>query len=129
MRSFFCAATLALLLFDTATAADFSFTISANGMTSWVISSLSSPDIDGGGGPDNPTINLIVGKRYAVTSHGADIGHPFQLIAKGTLAIYDVVLLAEGTTVGSLESDSGINWTDDTSGNLQFTVTPGLITA
>ncbi len=128
MRSILWLAGL-IIFIQSAFAADYSFKMSANGMSSWTFSNPSSPDINGGSGVENTTINLIVGKRYAIVSLGAVVGHPFQVIAKGSSSVNDIVLLAEGSAVGSLESDSGINWTDDSNGNLQFTVTSGLVAA
>jgi glucose/arabinose dehydrogenase len=108
-------------------ASDYSFTMGVSVAFTWFLQSTSSPDINGGG-TNNPTINLIVGKRYAVFNTGAG-GHPFQLIAKGSLVADDVILLAEGATAGTLEGDSAIGWTDDGGGNMEFTLTPALATA
>lgn len=110
-------------------ASDYQFAVTANGFTAWRLTSVSSPDVYSGSlATDNPAISLVVGRRYGIANPVAAF-HPFQVIAKGTDNLSDVILLSMGATVGSLEADSGVAWTDDGSGNVEFTVTPALVAA
>lgn len=109
-------------------ASDFQFTLAANGFSAYQFASVSSPDVYAGPlSADNPTLNLIVGKRYGVTNPDAGF-HPFELVARGANSLEDVVLLSEGAA-GSLEADPAIAWSDDGAGHLEFTVTAALASA
>ena len=109
-------------------ASDFQWTLINNGFSSWSLTSVSSKTLFAGSLPaQNPTINLILGKRYAVTN-GNPTFHPFEVIAKGTSSLSDAVLLSE-SAAGSLESDPDIAWSDTGSGTVEFTVTSALINA
>lgn len=124
------AATLVLGLVSMAEAAsDYQFAVINNGFSAWNLASVSSPDIYAGNlSADNPTISLVIGRRYGVTNPVFAF-HPFQVLAKGANNLSDVILLSGGPTVGSLESDAGIGWSDDGSGHLEFTVTDSLVAA
>jgi glucose/arabinose dehydrogenase len=110
-------------------ASDFQWTFDNTSSFSYTLTTLSSTQVFGGGLPsDDPTINLIVGKRYGV--HVVNFAaHPVAIVALGASAAQDVDLLLQGAGVGSLEGDAGIGWTDDGAGNVEFTVTPSLIAA
>jgi glucose/arabinose dehydrogenase len=109
-------------------ASDFQWTLSASGTFSYTLTAVSSPKVYGGTLPaQNPTINLILGKRYDVTNN-ASPSHPFEVISKGASAASDVVLLSE-SAVGSLESDPDVAWSDSGSGAVEFTVTQSLLNA
>jgi len=111
-----------------AQAPDFQWTFTGDGLV-WTVTSVSSTKVYAGALPaNNPTINLIVGKRYRVNNL-ASLSHPFQVLAKSSSVLSDVVLLSEGGTVGSLESDPAVAWTDNGAGQTQFTVTPALVAA
>jgi hypothetical protein len=113
-------------------ASDYQFSVNPNGIFpfyTWHLASVSSPDVYNGDlNVDNPTINLIVGKRYAVTNI-ANPNHEFDVIAIGANQFSDAVLLSQGPLAGSLEGDLGINWFDDGISTVEFTVTANLVTA
>lgn len=110
-------------------ASDYQFTLNNDGFgISYRLTSVSSPKVYAGSLPaNNPTINLIQGRRYGITV--VDFGiHPVEIIARGATAGSDVVLLSQGFLAGSLEGDAGIAWVDS-GGVVEFTVTPTLVAA
>jgi glucose/arabinose dehydrogenase len=78
-------------------------------------------------GAINPTIPLVIGKRYAVTMPSSQ-RHPFEIIAKGNTYIDDTILLSQGTTVSPFENDPNIAWSDS-AGTITFTLTSKLAEA
>jgi hypothetical protein len=113
-------------------ASDYQITLNNNGILDYRVTSVSSPDVYSGSLPaDDPVLNLQIGKRYAFTIVNASV-HPFEVIAKGSSAGNDLVLLSMGDPVGSLESDPEIGWADNglpTNGVVEFTVTERLVQA
>jgi glucose/arabinose dehydrogenase len=77
----------------------------------------------------NPTLNVVIGRRYQVTVTNFSF-HPFEVIAKSSDPSKDTVLLsaAPGRTT-SWESNSGIAWTDNGAGTTTFTLTLDLYNA
>ncbi len=118
-----------------AAVSDFQWTFSNNTFLSYRLadgSAVSSTLLYDGPYPaDNPTLTLVVGNRYEVTVVNSTT-HPFEVLAKGANADADVVLLSQGATMGTLEADADIAWSDDlaaTSGKVTFTLTPALAAA
>lgn len=112
-----------------AAAADFSWTFNINGMSDYRLTAVSSSSLYGGALPANDvTINLVVGRRYEVffSLHAL---HPLQIAARGVTFGTDIVLLAQGSTVGTMEGDAGVAWTDNGAGLVTFTVTQRLLDA
>lgn len=124
LRTSACAAILAL---STAAFAqsDYQWTFGDDGMFNYILTSVSDPIVYDDTIPANdPTLNLLVGKRYAVTINDP-FTHPFEVLAKGADFSSDIVLLSQAVA-GSLESDVDINWVE--SGNtVEFTVTMTLV--
>ena len=108
---------------------DAQFTLNNNGISSWRLDSYSPPEANVGPlAVQNPTLNLVIGKRYEITD--PNFGpHPFQLIAKGASAGQDAVLLSQGGAVGSFESDPNVAWLDSGSAVITFTLTDALAIA
>jgi glucose/arabinose dehydrogenase len=79
-------------------------------------------------GSQNPTLALELGKRYEVKITNSS-SHPVEVIAKAATASQDRVLLAMGSTLGTLESDGGVQWEDPGQGIVRFTLTLGLYQA
>lgn len=78
-------------------------------------------------GSEDPTLSLELGKRYQVTVTNYTF-HPFEVLAKGSSASQDKVLLSmEGA--GPFESDPGVAWEDDGQGTVRFTLTTPLYQA
>jgi glucose/arabinose dehydrogenase len=110
-------------------ASDYQWTFNNNDIFSYTLTSVSSNQVYMGTLPaENPTISLVLGKRYGVTVVNFT-QHPFQVLAKGATSASDVILLSMGSSLGSLNSDAGINFTDDGSGTVEFTVTQTLVDA
>lgn len=113
-------------------ASDFQWTFDDQATVNYIIDEVSSDAVYAG--PLNaadPTIRLIVGRRYGVTIVNSS-EHPFQVIAKGASAVSDIVLLAQGQTLGTLEDDTDIDWFDSGgvfNGLVEFTVTQALVEA
>lgn len=111
---------------------DFQITLDNDGNLDYTLtdsSAVSSPLVYDGGFPVNdPTLNLIVGKRYEFTIVNF-VPHPLDILAKGASAGDDVVLLSQGIVTGTLEDDPDINFTDDGTGTIAFTVTQALVDA
>jgi glucose/arabinose dehydrogenase len=76
-------------------------------------------------GSEDPTLTVQIGKRYQVTITNF-IPHPFEVLSKGSSPGSDTVLLAQGGVAGPFESDPEVDWADDGSGTVTFTLTPGL---
>jgi hypothetical protein len=110
----------------------------------YTLASFSPADANLGAlGAHDPTLNLAIGTRYTVTI--ADpYDHPFQVVARGTTAFSDVVLLAMGTPYVSptevdqtarWENDAAVGWTSDFNpqgtgpATVSFTLTPALADA
>ncbi len=109
--------------------ADYSWTFGSDGTIDYRLTVVSSTDLFSGALPaDDPTINLEVGKRYQVTILDP-VFHPLEVIAKGASSVNDTVLLAQGATSGSFESDAGVAWVDGSGGVVTFTMTADLLTA
>ena len=79
-------------------------------------------------GAEDPTLTVLVGRRYQVTVTNS-IAHPFEVLAKGTSAGADTVLLSMGSRTGPFESDPEVGWDDQRSGTVTFTLTPDLYNA
>ncbi|MCP4258722.1 MAG: CHRD domain-containing protein [Planctomycetes bacterium] len=79
-------------------------------------------------GSQDPTLTVQVGKRYQVTVTNFR-PHPFEVLAKGTSPGADTVLLSQGSSTGPFESDPEVDWMDNGSGTVTFTLTPGLLDA
>jgi hypothetical protein len=108
---------------------DAQFTINNNGLTSWRLDSYSPAEANVG--PlafANPTLNLVIDKRYQITDPNFT-AHPFQLIAKAANAAQDAILLSMGSGVGSFESDANVAWQDSGTGVVTFTLTDTLAAA
>ncbi|MHC4510256.1 MAG: PQQ-dependent sugar dehydrogenase [Planctomycetota bacterium] len=76
-------------------------------------------------GSEDPALTVQIGKRYQVkvTNFGP---HPLEILAKGSSAGSDTILLAQGSRAGPFESDPEVAWQDNGSGTVTFTLTPGL---
>ncbi|MCL5271258.1 MAG: PQQ-dependent sugar dehydrogenase [bacterium] len=104
---------------------DFQFTLTANDTIAWSLTSVSSPKIFAGQIPaDNPPINLILGKRYAVTNLVPGL-HTFQVISTTELGAN--IMLSEGVEFGLAEFDPDVNWVDDEAGHVEFTVSQSML--
>jgi len=79
-------------------------------------------------GAQDPTLTVQVGKRYQVTITNY-IYHPFEVLAKGSSAGLDIPLLSQGNTNSPFESDPEVDWVDNGSGTITFTLTAGLYNA
>lgn len=80
-------------------------------------------------GDENPTLLLHLGKRYQVTVLDP-VSHPFELIAKSVNPQLDNILLsAVLDKTGSFESDADVEWFDNGSGTVAFTLTNELYDA
>jgi glucose/arabinose dehydrogenase len=79
-------------------------------------------------GAEDPTLTVRVGRRYQVTV--TNFGpHPFEVLAKGTSAGADTVLLSMGSRTDPFESDPEVEWVDNGAGTVTFTLTAGLYNA
>ncbi|MGD0077288.1 MAG: hypothetical protein ABSB91_01530 [Sedimentisphaerales bacterium] len=108
---------------------DAQFTINNNGLSSWRLDSYSPAEANAGPlAVANPTLNLVIGKRYDITDPNF-AAHPFQLIAKAAAAAQDTILLSTGATVGSFESDPNVAWQDTGTATVSFTLTAALANA
>jgi glucose/arabinose dehydrogenase len=108
---------------------DAEWTFNNDSYIAYTLTSVSSTDLYAGPLPvNNPTINLVTGKRYRVTVVNP-VSHPLQILAKGTSSANDTVLLYQGGGTGSWESDAGVDWQDLAGGVVEFTLTPALLTA
>ena len=133
LRSLICclvvlfAAWSAAPLAVSAQAPDYSWTFGSSGIEDYVLTTVSSPDVFSGALPANdPTINLIIGKRYQVTNLDPFF-HPLEIMGRGASSATDDILLAQNGP-GRLEGDSGIGWTEQ-GGVALFTVTQTLVDA
>ncbi len=78
-------------------------------------------------GSEDPTLSLELGGRYQVRVTGYT-SHPFEIIAKGSSASQDKVLLSM-SIAGLFESDPAVAWQDDGKGTVRFTLTTRLYQA
>jgi hypothetical protein len=97
---------------------------------SYVLDSFEPNDVVFGSiGAEDPTLLLHLGKRYQVTILD-DVNHPFEVIAKGSSAGQDDVLLSIKTDIDvPFESDPDVAWTDNGMGTIAFTLSEGLYNA
>lgn len=111
---------------------DGSWTFSQDFSNDYRLTVVSSSEIFSGQLPaDDPTLNLVVGRRYQVTVMNAST-HPLQILAKGASSANDMVLLSQGTGTGrngSFEADAGVAWSDGAGGVATFTLTQALFEA
>jgi len=122
------AASLVLASAASAQTPDFQLTLDNNSFIAYVLTAVSSKKVYAGAVPaENPKLNLIVGKRYSIQVV-RPTSHPFQVVAQGAAAASDLVLLAQGGTTGSFESDASVAWTDS-GGTVVFTATLALANA
>ena len=78
-------------------------------------------------GSKDPTLPLVLGNRYQVRITNYTI-HPFEVIAKGTSASKDIVLLS-AAVAGPFEADPDVAWEEAGQGVVRFTLTPSLYQA
>jgi hypothetical protein len=106
---------------------DAQFTVVNNGLSSWQLDSYSPAEANVGPlAVANPTLNLVINKRYDITdpNFGA---HPFELIAKAASAAQDTILLSARVGVtGTFESDSNVAWQDTGTAVVSFALTDAL---
>jgi hypothetical protein len=110
---------------------DAQLAINNNGLTSWRLDSYSPAEANVGPlAVANPTLNLVIGKRYDITDPNF-VAHPFQLIAiaKSGTSATDMILLSYGATVGTFESDPNVGWQDTGTSTATFTLTSALANA
>ena len=109
---------------------DAQFTINNNGISSWRLDSYSPAEANVGPlAVPNPTLNLVINKRYEITDPNFGV-HPFELIAKGSSAAQDTVLLSNRSGItGAFESDSNVAWQDTGTSVVSFTLTNTLANA
>lgn len=111
---------------------DYQWTFDNNGVSDYRLTVVSDPAVYAGSIPAlDPTLNLKIGKRYRITIVDPDV-NPIQIVAKGSSAGTDVVLLSQGETVGSFEADPAVAWADDglsSNGKVDFTLTQPLADA
>ncbi|MBN1805874.1 MAG: PQQ-dependent sugar dehydrogenase [Sedimentisphaerales bacterium] len=79
-------------------------------------------------GSRNPALTIQVGRRYRVTVTNYT-EHPLEILAKGPSAGSDIPLLSLGSTMSPFESDSEVNWEDNGTGTVTFTLTSALLDA
>ena len=131
VRQWFCPLFMVnILLIASATAQppDVTWTFGNVGFSSYRLDAFSPSDIDFPAiGSQDPTLPLEVGKRYEITVTIEQV-HPLEIIAKGSSAGQDVVLLSMAVT-GPLESDPNINWIEHGQGRVSFTLTADLYAA
>lgn len=101
MKNIFFMAVLCLgISMPTAAQSDFQWTFNNDGTADYTLTAVSSSQVFDGTLPAaDPTIALIVGKRYEVTAVNSAV-RPFEVLAKGSDSSSDVVLLSQK---GSLE--------------------------
>jgi len=106
---------------------DAQFTVVNNGASSWRLESYSPSEANVGPlAVPSPTLNLVIGKRYEITDPNFSV-HPFELIAKGASAAQDTILLSMRVGVtGTFESNPNVNWQDNGTAVVAFTLTPAL---
>jgi hypothetical protein len=102
-----------------------SLTVASIGVTAY---DFTEEDPPGGGvigsESENQTLTLTVGTRYQIVNLSS-VAHPFELLDMGGTPGEDVVLLSE-SAAGSWETDTDVDWFDDGSGTIRFTLTSGL---
>jgi len=107
---------------------DVAWTFGNVGFSSYRLDAFEPGDIDFPAlGTQDPTIPLELGSRYQVrvTNYRA---HPFEVLAKGSSASQDRVLLSMAIA-GAFESDPQVGWEDDGQGTVRFTLTGALYEA
>ena len=108
---------------------DVAWTFDNSDIQSYLLQSFEPNSIDFGLiGALDPTLTLHLGLRYEVTIV-LPSSHPFQVLAKGSTAASDTILLSMGSTVGSFEADPNVDWQDSGSGTVTFTLTNNLYNA
>ena len=125
-------AAVALLTAPAYAQSDFQMTFNNINETSYQLTAVSSPLIYAGTLPAaDPTIRMAVYKRYAITVVNGTT-HPIQIVGLGATSAQDALLLAMGTTAGSLEGDTAIDFEENATGaqvTITFTMTPSLADA
>lgn len=116
-------------VFKTSEAAshDVSWTFGNVGSSSYRLDAFEPADAGLGAnlGSQDPALTLQIGKRYQVTVTNF-IPHPFEVLAKGSSVGLDRTLLAQGGRTGTFEPDPKVDWVDDGSGTVTFTLTSAL---
>jgi len=110
---------------------DAQFSVINNGLSSWQLVSYTPPDANVGSTVTaNPTLNMVIGKRYEITNPNFSF-HPFELIAKAGTVPSDTVLLSQrvGTDPNFFESDPNVGWVDTGTAVVAFTLTQALANA
>jgi len=110
-----------------ATSHDVEWTFGNVGSASYRLDAFAPDDagLEANLGSQDPTLTLQIGQRYqiVVTNYRP---HPVDILAKGTSVGSDILLLAQGNAEGSFESDWDVEWTDNDSGTVAFTLTSAL---
>jgi hypothetical protein len=110
------------------TSFDISATFSTIGASAYFVSAqspaLSVVSSTGASNP-NPDLTLEVGRRYHFLIPFPSV-HPFSIFA---LPSSNLVLRQTASRVGTFESDPAVDWFDDGTGNMYFTLTPALAAA
>jgi hypothetical protein len=104
--------------------ANATFVFGNDGFIDYILTSVSDAAL-GTAGTADPTITLLVGSRYTMTVTSYTF-HPIELITQSSGAEEDTVLLSMGSTVGSFESDTAIDFQNDGAGTIAFTLTQAL---
>jgi hypothetical protein len=69
----------------------------------------------------NPALHLPAGRRVAFVNPTSRV---LEFVSSGGSPELDVVALAQGATVGPLEGDATLGWTDDDAGTVTFLTDP-----
>lgn len=119
--------TLGLCASVSASSHDVAWTFGNVGSSSYRLDGFSPDDAGLGAnlGTQDPTLTVQIGTRYQVTITRFT-QHPFEVLAKGSSAGSDIVLLSMGSPAGSFESDPEVDWVDNGGGIVSFTLTPAL---
>ncbi|MHC4061038.1 MAG: hypothetical protein ACYSUC_08455 [Planctomycetota bacterium] len=126
---FSLAALMSIVCSASASSHDVAWTFDNAGTQSYVLESFGPNAIDFGLiGAEDPNLTLHLGLRYQVSIVRPTL-HPFQVLAKGSTAASDTILLSMGNTVGPFETDPNVDWEDNGLGTVTFTLTPGLYQA
>lgn len=109
---------------------DVAWTFGNAGSSSYTLDAVSPADAGLGAniGDRDPTLTVQTGKRYQVTVTNFR-SHPFEVLAKGSSAGSDIVLLSQNGSKAPFESDPEVNWVDSGSGTVTFTLTAALVDA
>ncbi|MCF7975133.1 MAG: PQQ-dependent sugar dehydrogenase [Phycisphaerae bacterium] len=107
---------------------DLAWTFGNVGSSSYRLDAYDPPGaVFGALGASDPTLPLELGMRYQVRVINYQM-HPLEILAKAASAGQDMVLLSMGGN-GSFQSDPDVNWQDNGSGTVQFTLTQALYNA